>query len=93
MPRRRYSVDEEMRILRETSRLGITVSHVVRQHGISPSLLFYLRRRVAEGGQEAIRVDEKVGGSFEVRAVETRIRELERVLSKKTCKTRFFGKR
>ena len=61
--RRRYSVDEKLRILQEASRPGITISYVARQHGISPSLLFHWRRRMAEGGKEAIRVDEEVVGS------------------------------
>ena len=82
--RRRYSVDEKLRILQEASRPGITISYVARQHGISPSLLFHWRRRMAEGGKEAIRVDEEVVGSSEVKALERRIRELERVLGRKT---------
>jgi len=85
--RRRYSVDEKLRIVQEASRPGITisyVSYVARQPGISPSLLFYYRRRMAAGGKETIRVDEDVVGSSEVKALEKRIRELERVLGKKT---------
>ena len=39
---------------------------------------------MAEGGKEAIRVDEEVVGFSEVKAIEKRIRELERVLGKKT---------
>lgn len=39
---------------------------------------------MAEGGKEAIRVDEEVVGSSEVKALERRIRELERVLGRKT---------
>ena len=39
---------------------------------------------MAEGGKEAIRVDEVVVGSSEVKVLEKRIRELERVLGKKT---------
>ena len=39
---------------------------------------------MAEGGKEAIRVGEDVVGSSEVKALEKRIRELERVLGKKT---------
>ena len=39
---------------------------------------------MAEGGKEAIRVDEEVVGSSEVKVLEKRIRELERVLGKKT---------
>jgi transposase len=37
-----------------------------------------------EGGKEAVRVDEEVVGSSEVKALEKRIGELERVLGKKT---------
>jgi transposase len=39
---------------------------------------------MAEGGKEAIRVDEDVVGSSAVKALEKRVRELERVLGKKT---------
>jgi transposase len=39
---------------------------------------------MAEGGKEAVRVDEDVVGSSEVKALEKRIRELERVLDKRT---------
>jgi transposase len=39
---------------------------------------------MAEGGKEAARVDEDLVGSSEVKALEKRIRELERVLGKKT---------
>ena len=37
---------------------------------------------MSEGGKEAVRVDDEVVGSAEVRALEKRIRELERVLGK-----------
>jgi hypothetical protein len=39
---------------------------------------------MAEGGKEAMRVDEDVVGSSEIKTLEKRIRELERVLGKKT---------
>lgn len=39
---------------------------------------------MTEGGKEAVRVDDEVVASSEVRALEKRIRELERVLGKKT---------
>jgi transposase len=39
---------------------------------------------MAEGGKEAVRVDEDVVGSSEVKALEKRIPELERVLGKTT---------
>ena len=39
---------------------------------------------MTEGGKEAVRADDEVVASAEVRALEKRIRELERVLGKKT---------
>jgi len=77
--RRRHSVDDKLRILQEASQPGMTVSYVARRHGISPSLVFQWRRRMTEGGKEAIRADEEVVASSEVKALEKRIRELERV--------------
>jgi len=82
--RRRYSVDEKLRVLEEAAVPGMTISFVARRHGISPSLLFHWRRRMAEGGKEAVRADDVVVSAAEVRALEKRIRELERVLGRKT---------
>jgi transposase len=82
--RRRYSVDEKMTVLAEAAQPGMSISYVARRHGISPSLLFGWRRRMTEGGKEAVRADDSVVASSEVRALERRIRELERVLGKKT---------
>jgi len=82
--RRRYSVDEKLRVLEEAALPDMTISFVARRHGISPSLLFHWRRRMAEGGKEAVRADDAVVSAAEVRALEKRIRELERVLGRKT---------
>jgi transposase len=82
--RRRYSVDEKLRVLEEAAEPGMTISFVARRHGISPSLLFHWRRRMAEGGKEAVRADDAVVSASEVRALQRRIRELERVLGRKT---------
>ena len=82
--RRRYSLDQKLAVLAEAAQPGMSISYVARRHGISPSLLFGWRRRMTEGGKEAVRVDDEVVGSAEVRALERRIRELERVLGKKT---------
>ncbi len=90
--RRRYSVDEKLGIVQEAAQPVITISYVARRHGISPSLLFHWRRRMAEGGTEAVRVGEDVVGSSEVKALERRIRELERVLGKKTLENEILRK-
>jgi transposase len=82
--RRRYSVDQKVAVLEEAAQPGMTISYVARRHGISPSLLFGWRRRMAEGGKEAVRADDEVVARAEVLALQKRIRELERVLGKKT---------
>ena len=82
--RRRYSVDQKLQVLQEAAQPGMTISYVARRHGISPSLIFGWRRRMTEGGTEAIRADDAVVARAEVRALEKRIQELERVLGKKT---------
>jgi transposase len=82
--RRRWSVAEKIRLVEETLQPGMSVSLVARKHGISPGLLFKWRQRMAEGGREAVRVDDEVIGAARVRQLEGRIRELERLLGRKT---------
>ena len=82
--RRRYTLDQKMAVLAEAGQPGMSISFVARKHGIAPSLLFGWRRRMAEGGKEAVRADDEVVSKEELRAAQKRIRELERVLGKKT---------
>ena len=82
--RRRYSAEEKVRLVEETARPGMTVSAVARFHGVSPSLLFGWRRRMAEGGLEAVRADDDVVAAGRVRELEAKVRELERLLGRKT---------
>jgi transposase len=82
--RRRYSLDQKLAVLAEAAQPGMTISYIARRHGISPSLVFGWRRRMTEGGKEAVRADDEVVAREQVRALEKRIRELERVLGKKT---------
>ncbi|MBX6373146.1 MAG: IS3 family transposase [Acetobacteraceae bacterium] len=82
--RRRYTAEEKVRLVEETTRPGMTVSAVARLHGVSPSLLFGWRRRMAEGGLEAVRADEDVVPASRVRELEAKVRELERLLGRKT---------
>ena len=82
--RRRYSVDQKLAVLEEAARPGTTISYVARRHGISPSLIFGWRRRMSEGGKEAVRADDEVVAKAEVLALQKQVRELQRVLGKKT---------
>jgi len=62
----------------------MSVSFVARTRGLSPSLLFKGRPRMAAGGRAAVRVDDEVIGTARVGLLEARIRELERLLGRKT---------
>ena len=50
--RRRWSVAEKIRLVEETLEPGMSVSFVARKHGLSPSLLFKWRQRMAGGGRD-----------------------------------------
>ena len=82
--RRRYTAEQKMAVVQEAMQPGMTISYVARRHGISPSLIFGWRRRMSEGGKEAIRADDEVVAKAEVQSLQRRVRELERVLGKKT---------
>ncbi|KAB1072369.1 transposase [Methylobacterium soli] len=82
--RRRYTVHEKVRFVEETMQPGMTVSAVARIHGLSPSLLFGWRRRMAEGGQMAVQADDEVVAASRMRELEARVRDLERLLGRKT---------
>ena len=82
--RRRYAGQEKVRFVEETMQPGMTVSAVARMHVLSPSLLFGWRRRMAEGGQVAVQADEEVVAGIRVRELEARVRDLERLLGRKT---------
>ena len=82
--RRRFTTEQKLAIVAETMQPGQSISYVARQHGLSPSLVFRWRRLMSEGGKEAIRADEDVVPASEARKLEERVRELERLLGRKT---------
>ena len=82
--RRRWSVAEKIRIVQECEQPGMSVSYVARKHDIAPNMLFRWRRLMREGGLSAIQANEPVIGASEVKRLKNRIRELERLLGKKT---------
>lgn len=47
--RRRWSVEEKLRIVRETNEPGVRVAEVAARHGAYPGLLFTWRRQVRDG--------------------------------------------
>ena len=82
--RRRWSAAEKMRMVEETNRPGATVSLVARRHGVGPNQLFTWRRLAAQGALTAAAADEEVIPASEHRALQQQVRELQRLLGKKT---------
>lgn len=82
--RRRFTPEQKLAIVAETLQPGMSISYVARQRGLSPSLVFRWRRLMSEGGKEAVRADDAVVAAAEVRRLEERVRELERLLGRKT---------
>lgn len=82
--RRRWSANEKLALVDATMQPGMTVSAVARQHGVSPSLLFKWRQLMSQGGHAAVKADEDVVAASKVRDLEQRVRELERLLGRKT---------
>jgi transposase len=82
--RRRWSTGEKVRMVEEAMQPGLSVSYVARRHGVAPSLLFAWKRRMLEGGFQAVAADEDVVGRSTVKDLEKRVRQLERLLGRKT---------
>jgi transposase len=82
--RRRWTTGEKLRIVAESVQSGETISAVARRHGVAANLLYRWRRLMTEGGAIAVDADEGVVGTSEVRRLEERVRELERLLGRKT---------
>ena len=74
----------KLAVVAETMQPGMSISYVARRHGLSPSLVFRWRRLMSEGGREAVRADDEVVPAAELRRLEERVRDLERLLGRKT---------
>lgn len=62
----------------------MTVSHVARLYGIQPSQLFKWKRQYQEGSLTAVATGEEVVPASELAAAFKQVRELQRLLGKKT---------
>jgi len=82
--RRRWTTERKLQIIEESYAPGETVSSAARRHGVAPNLLYRWRRLLREGGAVAVDSDESVIGNSEVKKLEDRVRELERILGRKT---------
>ena len=82
--RRRWTATEEVRMVEETHMPGATVSLVARRHGVAPNQLFTWRRLVGQGALTAAGAEEAVVPASDYKALQNQVRELQRLLGKKT---------
>ncbi|MGC2971772.1 IS3 family transposase [Paraburkholderia aspalathi] len=82
--RRRRSVQERVSIVQETMEPGATVSAVARRHGVNPNQVFAWRKQYQDGSLAAVKAGEAVVPASQLAAAMKEIRELQRLLGKKT---------
>ena len=82
--RRRWSAAEKVAIVHETYQPGMTVSLVARKHGINPNQVFHWRKLERVGALTAVEAGATVVPATELEAARRQIRELQRLLGKKS---------
>ena len=82
--RRRRTTQEKIAIVQQSFEPGMTVSLVARQHGVAASHLFLWRKQYQEGSLTAVAAGEQVVPASELAAAMKQIKELQRLLGKKT---------
>jgi transposase len=82
--RRAYTTEQKRLVLEEARQPGNSLSAVARKYGISPSLAFSWKRQMEEGAERALAAGEAVVPESEARMLRAKVRELERLLGRKT---------
>ena len=82
--RRRRTTQEKIAIVQQSFEPGMPVSLVARQHGVAASQLFLWRKQYQEGSLTAVAAGEQVVPASELAAAMKQIKELQRLLGKKT---------
>ncbi|WP_407239664.1 IS3 family transposase [Escherichia coli] len=82
--RRRRTTQEKIAIVQQSFEPGMKVSLVARQHGVAASQLFLWRKQYREGSLTAVAAGEQVVPASELAAAMKQIKELQRLLGKKT---------
>lgn len=82
--RRRWSIDRRLAMVRDSVELGKSVSVVALRNDINANLLFLWRNLYQDGSLSAVRASEAVVPASELSNALKQIRELQRMLGKKT---------
>jgi transposase len=82
--RRHWSAAQKRAMVEEAEQPGNSVSSVARKYDVHPNQLFRWRRFMHEGSLVAVGKEERVVPESEVKQLRAQIRELQRLLGKKT---------
>ncbi len=82
--RRLYTAEQKVALLDEADRPGESIALVARRHGVSASLMFRWRQLREQGATTGLKADEPLVPASEMKAARIKIRELQRLLGKKT---------
>ncbi|AKC72199.2 transposase (plasmid) [Pandoraea oxalativorans] len=82
--RRRWTAEQKLSRVRESFEPGKSVSMVARHYGVNPNQLFHWRKLYQDGSLSAVQAGEEVVPASELADALKQIRELQRMLGKKT---------
>lgn len=80
----RYTIKQKQELLLEAEKPGNSVSLIARTYGVSVSAMFEWRKNMSKGAMAGLSTDEDLVPASQVRELKTKLRELERLLGKKT---------
>lgn len=81
---RRYSLEEKLRLLDEADKPGESIGTVSRRAGVSASVMFKWRQARESGALTGLKAGEELVPASEMKEARAKIRELQRLLGKKT---------
>lgn len=82
--RRRFTAEQKRAMVEEAEQPGMSISIVARKYGINPSQVFRWRKLMEQGALVAAGAEDRVVPLSEVKELKAEIRELQRLLGKKT---------
>jgi transposase len=82
--RRHWSAAQKRALVEEAEQPGNSISSIARKYDVHPNQLFRWRRFIHEGSLVAVGKEERVVPESEVKQLRAQIRELQRLLGKKT---------
>lgn len=83
-PRKHLSAQQKLAIVQESYSPRTVVAEVARGHNVGLSSLIKWRKQATEGSLMGVKNDDKLVPTSEVKQLKKQIRQLERMLGKKT---------